>query len=99
MGDIFLFTASRLVLSRGVEDVIRSLKFLPPHVKFLVAGTGDDQEKLERIAHDSGVVKRVMFAGHVEHNRLPAYYKRSDIFVRPSIVVGFGSSFVEAFAD
>ena len=32
LGDTFLFTASRLVLSRGVEDVIRSLAFLPPHV-------------------------------------------------------------------
>src|SRR3989344_4826909 len=31
LGDVFLFTASRLVLSRGVEDVIRALTFLPPH--------------------------------------------------------------------
>ncbi|TSC60905.1 MAG: hypothetical protein Athens041674_948 [Parcubacteria group bacterium Athens0416_74] len=27
MGDVFLFTASRLVLSRGVEDTIRALSF------------------------------------------------------------------------
>ena len=98
LGDVFLFTASRLVLSRGVEDVIRALTFLPPHVKLLVAGSGEEQGKLEHIAKDSGVAKRVIFAGHVAHDSLPVYYKISDIFVRPSIVEGFGSSFVEAFA-
>ncbi len=98
LGDVFLFTASRLVLSRGVEDIIRALSLLPPNVKLLVAGIGDDQKKLERIARDSGVAERVFFAGHVSHARLPVYYQISDIFVRPSIVEGFGNAFVEAFA-
>lgn len=98
MGDVFLFTASRLVLSRGVEDTIRALSFLPPHVKLLIAGSGDDQSKLENIAHESDVAERVIFAGHIGHDELPALYKISDIFVRPSIVEGFGNSFVEAFA-
>lgn len=98
MGDIFLFTASRLVLSRGVEDVIRSLRFLPLEVKFLVAGDGEDREKLEKIVSESGVSGRVIFAGHVDHKDLPAYLKISDIFVRPSLIEGMGSAFVEAFA-
>ncbi|MEK7107458.1 MAG: glycosyltransferase family 4 protein [Patescibacteria group bacterium] len=97
-GDVFLFTASRLVLSRGVEDIIRSLVFLPPHVKLLVAGSGEEQEKMKSIAKDSGVAQRVIFAGHVAHDSIHAYYKISDIFVRASIIEGFGSSFVEAFA-
>jgi glycosyltransferase involved in cell wall biosynthesis len=96
--DIFLFTASRLVLSRGVEDVIRSLKFLPLNIKFLVAGDGQDRAKLEEIALKEGVRDRVIFAGHVGHADLPAYFKVSDIFVRPSIIEGFGNAFVEAFA-
>ncbi|MCR4281166.1 MAG: glycosyltransferase family 4 protein [Candidatus Kaiserbacteria bacterium] len=98
MDDVFLFTASRLVLSRGIEDIIRALKYLPANVKLLIAGIGEDQENLEKIAHDSGVAKRVLFVGHVSHERLPVYYQISDIFVRPSIIEGFGSSFVEAFA-
>lgn len=98
MGDVFLFTASRLVLSRGVEETIRSLLFLPPNVKLLIAGAGDDGVKLERIAHEAGVADRVTFLGHVSHEELPAYYRLADIFVRPSVIEGFGSSFVEAFA-
>lgn len=98
MEDVVLFTASRLVLSRGVEDTIRALAHLPKNVKFVVAGTGDDKQKLEDIARDTGVAERVQFVGHVDHSELPAYYKASDIFVRPSLIEGFGNAFVEAFA-
>ncbi len=96
--DIFLFTASRLVLSRGIEDVIEALTHLPANVKFLIAGQGDDRKKLEHIAAGLGVSQRVLFAGHVTHHELPAYLRISTIFVRPSIIEGFGNAFVEAFA-
>lgn len=98
MGDVWLFTASRLVLSRGVEETIRALSYLPEHIKLLIAGNGDDREKLEAIALHSGVSERVTFIGHVDHAELPTYYKVSDIFVRPSVIEGFGVAFVEAFA-
>jgi glycosyltransferase involved in cell wall biosynthesis len=97
-GDVFLFTASRLVLSRGVEDVIRALTYLPPHVKFLIAGDGEDRAKLDAIAKEERVHSRILFLGHVDHAELPLYFKISDIFVRPSLIEGFGSAFVEAFA-
>jgi len=98
MGDVFLFTASRLVLSRGVEDVIRALPHLPLAVKLVIAGDGDDRGTLEQIAKDEKVEGRVLFVGHIDHAELPAYYKVSDVFVRPSLIEGFGSAFVEAFA-
>lgn len=98
MGDVFLFTASRLVLSRGVEDVIRALAYLPANVKFLIAGDGEDRGKLESIAREARVFDRVIFAGHQTHAQLPALLKVSDIFVRPSIIEGMGNAFIEAFA-
>lgn len=98
MGDVFLFTASRLVLSRGVEDTIRALTYLPPHVRLLIAGAGEGRALLEKLSTDIGVSERVIFAGHVPHADLPTYYRMSDIFVRASIIEGFGNSFVEAFA-
>ena len=96
--DVFLFTASRLVLSRGVEDVLQALVHLPPHIKFLILGEGEDRAKLEHIARGLEVADRVMFAGYVSHDELPAYLKISDIFVRPSIIEGMGNAFIEAFA-
>lgn len=97
-GDVFLFTASRLVLSRGVEDSIRALSFLPEHVKLFVAGDGEDLQKLEHIAEEMQVSHRVIFAGHKNHDELPALMKMCDIFVRPSLLEGFGNAFIEAFA-
>jgi glycosyltransferase involved in cell wall biosynthesis len=97
-GDVFLFTASRLVLSRGVEDAIGALARLPAHVKLLIAGDGEDKEKLEHIAAGLGVSERVIFAGHVTHKELPSLLHVSDIFVRPSLIEGMGSAFVEAYA-
>ena len=98
IGDVFLFTASRLVLSRGVEDIILALPLLPASVKLLIAGDGEDRRALERISEETGVKDRVVFAGHVEHDEIPKYLKISDIFVRPSIIEGMGSAFIEAFA-
>lgn len=95
-GDVFLFTASRLVLSRGVEDIIQALAYLPANVKFLIAGDGEDREKLEHIARGLDVAGRVIFVGHVDHKDLPAYLQISDIFVRPSLIEGLGNSFLEA---
>jgi len=97
-GDIVLFTASRLVLSRGVEDTIGALAYLPPHVKLLIAGDGEDREKLQHIARGLGVETRVTFAGHVSHRELPALLHIADVFVRPSLIEGMGSAFIEAFA-
>ncbi len=97
-GDIFLFTASRLVLSRGVEDIIHALSRLPLQVKLLIAGEGEDKAKLQHMANEIGVSERVIFAGYVSHNELPALLSISDIFVRPSIIEGMGNAFIEAFA-
>lgn len=98
MGEVFLFTASRLVLSRGVEDIIRALTHLPKNVKLLVAGDGEDRAKLVHIARESKVAERVIFAGHVAHADIPKHLRISDIFVRPSVIEGMGSAFIEAFA-
>lgn len=98
VGDVFLFTASRLVLSRGVEDIIRALAYLPGNVKLLIAGDGEDRKKLEQLAEKLRVHDRVIFLGHIGHDELPRYFKISDIFVRPSLIEGMGSAFVEAFA-
>lgn len=92
----YLITTSRLVMNRGVEDVIRSLEFMPSHIEFLVLGVGDDLEELKNIAKEVKVSERVHFLGHIDHEELPKYLCVADVFVRPSIVEGFGNSFIEA---
>lgn len=96
--DIFLITTSRLVVKNAVDDIIKSLSFLPHNVKFLILGQGYEEARLRSLARDMGVDDRVTFLGFVSHSDMPMYLHASDIFIRPSISEGFGNSFVEAMA-
>lgn len=96
--DKFLITTSRLVKKNAIDDVIRSLKYLPENVKFIVLGAGPDLKTLQNLAKREGVADRVNFAGLTEHKDIPKFLKISDIFIRPSISEGMGNSFIEAMA-
>lgn len=97
-GDVFLITTSRLVKKNACDDVIRALPLLPENVYFVILGTGPDEEMLRALAKGLKVESRVRFVGFVDHKNMPPYLKASDIFIRPSLSEGFGSSFVEAMA-
>jgi glycosyltransferase involved in cell wall biosynthesis len=96
--DAYLVTTSRLVKKNAVDDVIRSLRFLPENVQFIVYGIGPEEADLRRLAERTGVASRVRFMGHLEHADMPLALKACDIFVRPSRSEGMGNSFVEAMA-
>ncbi len=96
--DKYLITTSRLVKKNAINDVIKSLKYLPETVKFIVLGSGPDLDMLQKSAKDESVADRVIFLGMVEHQEIPKYLKISDIFVRPSLSEGMGNSFIEAMA-
>lgn len=97
-GDIVLFTASRLSLKNGIDDLVRSLTNLPQEYKALIAGEGEDGEKLQVLVEQKGLKERVIFLGKKSHDELPALIQASDIFVRASLSEGLGNSFLEAMA-
>ena len=87
-----------MVLKNAVDDVIKSLQYLPDNIKFLVLGDGPDKEKLDKLVEKLKVKDRVKFLGLVDHKVMPKYLKASDIFIRASLSEGFGNSFIEAMA-
>lgn len=97
-GDVYVVTTSRLTKKNGVDDVIRALEYLPEHIKFLIAGVGEDDAMLRNIAQSLGVRDRVWFLGLVAQKDLPVLLRVSDIFIRASRSEGFGNSFIEAMA-
>ena len=97
-GDIFLVTTSRLSYKNAVDDIIRSLSFLPKSISLIVIGKGEEGPKLQKLANDLGVSSRVKFLGYVDYSEIPKYFSICDIFVRPSRSEGFGNSFIEAMA-
>jgi len=93
-----LIHTGRMVEKNGLDDIIKSLKYLPDNIEFLQVGSGPDEEKLKKLAKDLSVENRVKFVEFVPQKELLNYLKNSDIFIRPSLSEGFGNSFVEAMA-
>lgn len=95
---VLLVTASRLVPKNGVEDIIKSLVYLPKHVFLLIIGDGFLMKRLKFVVEELNLSDRVHFEGFISHDKLPPYLCVSDIFIRPSLSEGFGNAFVEAMA-
>ncbi|MBU1179249.1 glycosyltransferase family 4 protein [Patescibacteria group bacterium] len=93
-----LITTSRLVKKNAVGDIIEALRYLPENVKLLVLGIGPLEKELKSQALSIGLQDRVEFLGYISHKDLPEYFRVADIFIRPSLSEGLGSSFLEAMA-
>lgn len=87
---------------KGQDRVIASLaaigKSAGREVLYLVAGDGDDRERLEAVTRAASVSDSVRFLGRVPVEELPDLYRAADLFVLPSSGEGFGIVFLEALA-
>ncbi len=91
-----ILAAGRLVREKGFDLLIQSWKLLEenyPEWSLLIAGQGQERERLERQAEKAGL-KRLWFVGIV--NPIEDYYRRTAFFVLPSRDEGFGMVLVEA---
>lgn len=100
--DLVLLTVGRLDASEQGKGHDRIVRVLPrlleefPTLKYLIAGRGDDQPRLERLVADLGLEDVVTFAGFVDD--LADCYAGADLFVMPSSQEGFGIVYIEALA-
>ncbi|GFI34697.1 N-acetylgalactosamine-N,N'-diacetylbacillosaminyl-diphospho-undecaprenol 4-alpha-N-acetylgalactosaminyltransferase [Bacteroidaceae bacterium] len=95
-GDILLGANCNLNLNKGLDLVISALPFLPPNVKFCMAGKGVSRKEWERLVKSLGLEQRVLFLGSrpAAYRYLPFY----DVYVMPSHSEGFPLSLLEAAA-
>ena len=93
---------SALERYKGHDRLIAALPAIAarvPDAAYLIVGSGDDQPRLERLAHEAGVGDRVVFAGHVPDPELADYFALAHVFAMPSTGEGFGIVFLEAAAS
>jgi glycosyltransferase involved in cell wall biosynthesis len=96
--NIYLMTASRLVVKNGVDIGIRALALLPENIKFLVVGGGPEEDNLQELVRKLNLENRVIFTGQIERTEVPKYRKIADIFLRPSRSEGLGNALISAMA-
>ena len=104
-GTPVLLTVGRLASterSKGHEPIFTILPVLRarfPNLVYVIAGDGDDRERLESRARELGLGhETVRFLGYVPDEELPDLYRLADLFVMPSATEGFGIVYLEAAA-
>ncbi len=95
---IVLVTTGRLVKKNALNDIIKCLKFLPENIVFKSVGSGQDEKYLRDLASELGLRDRVLFLPYTDHAAMSEILQDADIFIRPSLSEGLGSSFLEAMA-
>ncbi|SLN74450.1 GDP-mannose-dependent alpha-(1-6)-phosphatidylinositol monomannoside mannosyltransferase [Falsiruegeria litorea R37] len=99
-----LLTFGRLVSrerAKGFDEVLDVLPRLlqdMPELRYIIAGDGPDQDRLEARVTEAGLGNAVIFTGYVEEAEKAALYGLSDLYVMPSRGEGFGFVFLEALA-
>lgn len=99
-----ILTVSRLSAAEQYKGHDRIIAALPaikkrvPDVVYVIAGDGDDQDRLKDLAKKLGVEDLTLFAGRVSERELPDYFRLADVFAMPSTGEGFGIVYLEAAA-
>ncbi len=70
-----------------------------PKTRFMIAGDGQEREKLEKEAKELNVEKSVRFLGSVPHEEMPDLLTKADIYVSTSLYDGTSVSLLEAMAS
>jgi phosphatidylinositol alpha-1,6-mannosyltransferase len=103
-----LLSVARLVPRKGIDTALEAVARLAPSFPgliYVIAGSGPDGERLERMAAILGIASRVRFLGDVQEGALPGLYAAADVFVllarecpEHDSVEGFGIVYCEAAA-
>lgn len=103
-----ILTLGRLVIRKGQDIMIQAMPQVlerVPGALYLIAGKGNYEQELRRLAHALGVAERVRFMGPADDEILPKLYNLADVFVMANREMpgsgdleGFGIVFLEAGA-
>lgn len=89
--------AGRLVKSKKVDRMIQAFAMLNSRditYQLVIAGTGPEQENLEKLADKIGV--KVHFLGKIPHDEIYKLYLESEIFISLGEAESFGLTFIES---
>jgi glycogen synthase len=95
---IILFVG-RLTLQKGVDWFLKAAPLVIeryPKALFVIAGEGEQKERIIKLSFQLGISKNVIFTGFLTPNDLIKLYKCADVYVLPSVSEPFGITPLEA---
>lgn len=90
-----LIFVGRFQKQKNIDLLLSSLLSLESCV-LLMAGEGDEMQRIRDIVRDRGIQKQVIFLGNVPHAELPKYIYSSDAYVSSSNFEGMSVALIEA---
>lgn len=95
-----IFSMGRLVSYKGFGHLIDASRRLPDDFVVVIGGTGPLREALQRRIDAAGLSHRVVMAGFIPDDLLPAYYHAARLFVLSSVerTEAFGVVQIEAMS-
>ena len=94
-GKLKIISTGRMIERKGYNYLIEALK-ANDQIELTLIGEGNLTGKLKKMAKENFV--NVKFLGKIEHDLLPDYLRKADIFVLPSLNEGMSNSVLEAMA-
>ncbi|MDG2422353.1 MAG: glycosyltransferase family 4 protein [Phycisphaerales bacterium] len=100
--DKVVLTVGRLASTerlKGYDEGIQAMARVChriPNARYVLAGKGDDMERLREVAHECGLGDRLIMPGFIAEEDIVPLFNACDLFILPSRKEGFGIVFLEA---
>jgi glycogen(starch) synthase len=91
----------RITMQKGPEYFIQAAKKVLEHmddVKFVVAGSGDQAQRMIEMAASMGIGHKVLFTGFLRGRDISRVFAMADLYVMPSVSEPFGIAPLEAMS-
>jgi len=98
-----ILAVAYLTYRKGIDLLLKAVANLYYQKDFrnfevVIVGSGEEEEKLRRLAKNLKIEKITTFVGFVENQNIPKYYSQADIFCSPTRHEPYGMNLIEAMA-
>ncbi|MBX3354775.1 MAG: glycosyltransferase [Phycisphaeraceae bacterium] len=100
-GDRIVLYFGRITMQKGPEYFIQAAKKVldvMDDVKFVVAGSGDQAQRMIEMAAALGIGSKVLFTGFLRGKDIQRVFSMADLYVMPSVSEPFGIAPLEAMS-
>lgn len=99
--DPTLLWIGRLVKGKGVHFLIQATSLIIrkiPNIRLIIVGEGPEKGKIKKIIKYLNLKDSVSIVDYIDYQNLPAIYRKTDIFILPSMNEGVPKTVLEAMA-